>query len=75
LIKGTGRVLVMANTARVFMDHVYCNNCEVEMLVDHGEDICPNCGSEGNMADIQQSIENPFPYANLFGKYVTLPDC
>lgn len=27
-------------------DHVYCHNCETEMLISYGEEVCPNCGQE-----------------------------
>ena len=33
-----------------FADYVICNDCENEMLVDIGEDICPMCGSVGTMS-------------------------
>jgi len=32
-----------------FADYVFCNNCETEMLVDVGEEVCPVCGNTGTM--------------------------
>lgn len=34
----------------MFKDHVKCCNCETELLVDLGEDKCPNCGFVGALA-------------------------
>ena len=35
-------------------DHVRCNNCDTEMLVPHGADICPNCGYNGALAWVSE---------------------
>lgn len=38
-------------------DHVICNSCMTEMYVDYGTCVCPNCGKEGRLMDIEQEVE------------------
>jgi hypothetical protein len=40
-------------------DHVHCNNCNAEIFVRVGADICPRCFYDGALADIQQEVEVP----------------
>lgn len=42
------------------LDNVYCNNCEVNLLVKPGSNTCTNCGMEGCLSwreDEPQEIE------------------
>jgi len=41
----------------VIFDRVKCTWCEWQGLVNLGEDICRNCGTEGNLMDIEQEVE------------------
>ncbi len=38
-------------------DHVVCNKCGKEMYVDYDVDVCPCCGEEGYLMDIEQEVE------------------
>lgn len=31
----------------IYYDHLYCNNCDTEVLTSRGAEICPNCMEEG----------------------------
>ena len=39
-------------------DHVRCNSCMAEMYVDCDTVVCPNCGKEGFLMDIEQEVEH-----------------
>ncbi len=39
-------------------DHVICNNCGEEMLVDCDTEQCPHCGLDGCLMDIEQEIND-----------------
>lgn len=41
-------------------DHVRCNNCENEMLVDYDVDDCPICGAKGSLMDIHQECNDDY---------------
>lgn len=38
-------------------DHVVCNSCNTEMYVDCDAHICPHCGQDGTLMDIEQEVE------------------
>lgn len=38
-------------------DHVVCNKCGKEMYVDCDVNVCPCCGEEGYLMDIEQEVE------------------
>ena len=38
-------------------DHVRCNYCMEEMLVDYDVDVCPVCGKSGYLIDIEQEVD------------------
>ena len=38
-------------------DYVVCNHCMTEMFVDHDTCVCPNCGKEGGLMDLEQEVK------------------
>ena len=40
-----------------YCDFVVCNNCGRTMLVNHGEDICPECDCEGTLSWVEEDFE------------------
>lgn len=48
-MKAHQNVQCFANTDVNIADHVFCNNCMHQILVDCGTDVCPLCGKEGVM--------------------------
>lgn len=40
-----------------YCDFVVCNNCGRTMLVNHGEDICPECDCEGTFSWAEEDFE------------------
>lgn len=40
-----------------YCDFVKCNNCDKMMLVNHGEDICPECDCEGTFSWVEEEFE------------------
>jgi uncharacterized OB-fold protein len=40
-----------------YCDFVMCNNCGRMMLVNHGEDVCPECDSEGTFSWVEEDFE------------------
>lgn len=45
-------------------DYVRCNDCMSYMLVETATDICPNCGTEGCLMDIDDK-ENPRHFSEV----------
>lgn len=33
-----------------YNDHVYCNNCGTEQIVEYGSDTCLKCGNSGTLS-------------------------
>lgn len=40
-----------------YCDFVMCNNCGRAMLVNHGEDTCPECNCEGTFSWVEEDFE------------------
>lgn len=40
-----------------YCDFVICNNCGNLMLINYGEDICPECDEKGTLSFAEQSRE------------------
>lgn len=38
-------------------DHVICCNCGADILVDNDVCICPVCGKEGCLMDVEQEVD------------------
>ncbi len=43
-------------------DFVFCNNCEVYMLIETCEDVCPCCKKEGCLSDV---IQGPIQISDI----------
>ena len=39
-------------------DHVVCNNCMTEMYVDYDANVCPICGKDGCLMDVEQEVKH-----------------
>ena len=46
-------------------DHVFCNNCEKEMFVEVGTDVCPKCKYEGALRWVNDNIQEVDVPSNL----------
>lgn len=38
-------------------DHVVCNYCMTDMYVDYDTCVCPHCGRDGFLMDVEQDVE------------------
>jgi len=41
----------------IYVDRVYCNDCETAQRVEKAEDTCPECGATGTMEWLEEPVE------------------
>jgi RNA polymerase subunit RPABC4/transcription elongation factor Spt4 len=41
----------------IYVDRVYCNNCETAQRIEKAEDTCPECGATGTMEWLEEPVE------------------
>lgn len=50
------RRTLVGQTASAICDFVLCTNCNKRMLVDHGEDSCPECRCKGSLVPFVEGV-------------------
>ena len=48
---------VTSENTSEYCDFVMCNNCGRMILVNHGEDTCPECDCEGTFSWVEEDFE------------------